>query len=368
MHTHLHDHIEYEDRYDRITVEFGRRHLASYEEFREKYLKMASDQPPDSFRNTLHLNWFYMIMVGNELVERHANRDTEIQKMMARDEAKDAQVSAARLTQEPFCEHCGKTGLRITSKDLLHRGENYKPDDLEEVLFMLNCPHCSKNSAYWEDGSMWEHQVTRCPKCKTIMTEKSAKRGKVITHTYICPSCKHSYKTKLDLNVKEEKPDPEYERDRYIFCLQDSKVLEEHRDAKWRLEGLIRMGKEFKEKEENKHIYDAVASLKKLKITELSELLTPALEKAGFIEFSLDKPEMGRDVTIGFNCLDGKSDRGDYDSEKKLKKAVEKALTNTNWRLVSEGIHYRLGYLSGRLRAYEQEEDLKNLVMKDKRL
>ena len=35
---------------------------------------------------------------------------------------------------------------------------------------------------------------------------------------------------------------------------------------------------------------------------------------------------------------------------------------------MSDGIHYRLGYLSGRLRAYEQEEDLKNLVMKDKKL
>ncbi len=35
---------------------------------------------------------------------------------------------------------------------------------------------------------------------------------------------------------------------------------------------------------------------------------------------------------------------------------------------MSDGIHYRLGYLSGRLRAYEREEDLKNLVMKSKKL
>lgn len=35
---------------------------------------------------------------------------------------------------------------------------------------------------------------------------------------------------------------------------------------------------------------------------------------------------------------------------------------------MSGGIHYRLGYLSGRLRAYELEEDLKNLVMRSKKL
>lgn len=29
---------------------------------------------------------------------------------------------------------------------------------------------------------------------------------------------------------------------------------------------------------------------------------------------------------------------------------------------MSDGIHYRLGYLSGRIRAYEREEDLKNLI------
>jgi hypothetical protein len=368
VYTHLKERQYYEDIIDRVTTESGRRNYASFENFRKKYQEIASDQPPGSFRNTLHLNWFYMIMVGNELVERYDKRESEIQEMMARDQAKDEQVASARLTHEPVCEHCGKTGLRIISKDLMHRGEDYKYDDPEEVLFMLRCPHCNKNSAYWEDGSMWEHRVTRCPKCKTIMTEKNTRHDNVITTIYTCPSCSHSHKTELNLKSKVEKLDPEYEKDRYIFCLHDKKMLDEHRDAKWRLDGLIKMGKEFKEKEENKHIYDAMKELKKPRIAELSAILAPTLEKAGYIEFSLDKPEMGRDVTIGFNCLDSKSGRDDYDSEKTLKKTVEKALDDTNWRLMSDGIHYRLGYLNGRLRAYEQEEDLKKLVMKSKKL
>lgn len=363
--THLRERKYYEDIVDRITVEHGRRAMANFEKFQKKFLKLASDQPPDSHRNVLHLNWFYMLLVGNDLLDRHDKRDADIEKMMASDQAKDERIAAARLTVEPFCEHCGKTGLRITLKDLMHRGEDYKYDDPEEVLFMLHCPHCDKNSAYWEDGSRWEHRVARCPKCKTIMAEKTARRGKVLTTTNTCPSCSHSYKSKLDFNEKETQPDPDYERDRYIFCLQDKKMLDEHRDTKWRMDGLIRMGKELKEKEENKHVYEAMAEVKKPKIAELSTILAPALEKAGYIEFSLDKPEMSKDVIIGFSCLDDKSDRSDYDSEKTLKKAVDKALADTNWRLMSDGIHYRLGYLSGRLRAYEQEEDLKKLVMRN---
>lgn len=61
-------------------------------------------------------------------------------------------------------------------------------------------------------------------------------------------------------------------------------------------------------KEENKHIYDAIAELKKLKITELTPLLQPKIEKAGYVELSLDKPEIGKIAYVNFSCLDSKSD------------------------------------------------------------
>ena len=61
-------------------------------------------------------------------------------------------------------------------------------------------------------------------------------------------------------------------------------------------------------------------------------------------------------------AYDNKSDRKEYDSKKGLQKLINKILVNTNWRLMSDGVDYRLGYLSGRLRAYEKEEDLKKLV------
>lgn len=42
-------------------------------------------------------------------------------------------------------------------------------------------------------------------------------------------------------------------------------------------------------------------------------------------------------------------------------------LEDTNWRLTSNGITYRLDYLSGRLRAYESEEELKKLAVRNEK-
>jgi hypothetical protein len=66
-------------------------------------------------------------------------------------------------------------------------------------------------------------------------------------------------------------------------------------------------------------------------------------------------------VTIPFSVLDSNSTRNPNISEATLKKLLKDTLEDTNWRLMSNGIHYRLGYLSGTLKAYEQEEDLLEL-------
>ena len=274
-----------------------------------------------------------MQTVGLDLLRRYEEREQYITEWMVKDEAKDAQIAAARLTEEPSCQHCGKQGLRIIDKSLMHRSENAAYDDLEEVLFMLRCPHCDKNSAFWEDGTVWNVKPTLCPKCRTEMTHKTTKTRVAFTFTYTCPTCKHSYKDKMDLRDKKEKPDLDYEKDRAHFCLEDKDFRDHLYAIKRGFEDMARLGKEIKEKQDNKHIYDAMKEMKKPKIAELSTILAPALEKAGYIEFSLDKPEMGKDVFIGFNCLDSKSDRSDYDSEKTLTRKPSRKL----WRIPTGG-------------------------------
>lgn len=369
MYTHLKDQQYYEDLYDKFTVESARRGMAHYDDFFKKFeKKLKPDDKIDRPGNALLLNVFYMETVGNELLRRFEGRASSISEWMKKDEAKDAQIAAARLAEEPHCRHCGKQGLRITDKSLMHRGERYEIDDPEEVLFMLSCGSCQKNSAFWEDGTAWKVKPTVCPKCSGEVRHKTSKSKKAITITYTCVSCKHSFKDVLDTTREEEKPDPDLDKDRVHFCLLDKEFRDRLFKMKHDFEEMARLGKEFKEKQDNKHIYDAVREVKKPKIAELIPLLSEPLQKAAYIEFSLDKPEVGREVRFGFSCLDSKSDRGDYDSRNTLRKLVQKVLEDTNWRLISDGIHYRLGYLSGRIRAYEGEEELKELVMKSKKL
>lgn len=371
--TYLEARSSYKERYDRITVELCRDQEAIirkvYQDGKKKgFDKIANDKKvkDPEWEAVRVLNFFHYFMVDMLAGERWEKRKDTIQKWMDEDEAKDLRLNEARLTAEPKCEHCGKTGLRIVSKDLMHKGKNY---DNEEVLFMLECLSCSKRTAVWQDGKLWEHLKKLCPRCATVFDETSKRTKKMITTTYTCPKCGYNEKDTLDLSFerKKEKPDPYWEKDKKRFVLTDEQG-QKHLESKRNLEDLRRLMDDIKERDDNKELYEAVSSINKVNIGQLTDTLTPAIEKAGYKELSFEKPEIGKDVFVGFSCLDGKSDRAEYDSRKVLKKTVEGALSETNWRLMSDGISYRLGYLSGRLRAYEREEDLVGLVERDKKI
>lgn len=369
MYIYLKERQYYKNLYDRNTVDDARRSQPHYDKFLSELMsKLPEGETLDLPRNAVIANAFYMQTVGLELLDRYENRDQRIAEWIARDGAKDERISNARLVEEPYCQHCDRQGLRIVDKSLMHRKANSKYDDPEEILFTLHCPHCDRNSAFWEDGTLWKVKPTICPKCNTEMTHKTIASKQFITFTYVCPSCQHSYKEKMDLREKKEEADPDYDKDRAHYCLCDKEFRDHLFGIRRGFTEIAELGKKWKEKRDNKYIYDAMKELKKPKIAELAPLLQPVLKKSGYIEFSLDKPEIGKDVFVGFNCLDTKSDRSDYDSQRTLKKIINDTLEITNWRLMSDGIHYRLGYLSGRLRAYECEEDLKQLVQKSKKI
>ncbi len=106
--------------------------------------------------------------------------------------------------------------------------------------------------------------------------------------------------------------------------------------------------------------------LKKLTFANLEKLLESALEKRAFKGLNFGKPELGKYVIVEFSVNDAKDGRQEYDSQKALKKLVKDTLAETNWRLMSDSIQYRLGILIGRLKAYEREEELLELVKSGK--
>lgn len=362
MYKRLRDKQWYEDIYDKTTVDIGRRGEKSYDAFRTELVqKMLEHDPPEDPKrpgNIGLINMGYMSLVGNRLLDRYDNREVAIKEWMERDKEKDQKIADARLSHEPPCQHCGRLGLKIFSKELLER------EGSEEVIFILKCSKCDRNSSYWEDGSEWEGAHTYCPKCNTEMEHKTIKRGEVLTTTYTCPKCEHSFKDKLDLRHKQEPEDPDYDKDRYRYCFHDKKYLENLREIKAGILRFAELGKIIKEKNEHKEVDEAVAKIRKPRVADLISLLTPVLEKNGYIELRFEKPEVERNLTVEFSCLDSKNDRNDYSSRSELKRLIEKTLKETNWRLMTDGVSFRLGYLSGRLKAYENQEELRGLVEK----
>jgi len=161
-------------------------------------------------------------------------------------------------------------------------------------------------------------------------------------------------------------PDEEF----YKYILKLRKWMKGYIEAvkKWcqekpfEVEQFINLTKRIEERIKNKKLFEKLAKIKKLTVAELQKLLALTLEKEGYIKLEFSKPEMDKDVIISFTVQDNKTDRGEYDSRIQLQRILKKTLENTNWRLMSEGVYYRLGILSGRLRGYETEEDLLKLI------
>lgn len=141
------------------------------------------------------------------------------------------------------------------------------------------------------------------------------------------------------------------------------KVVKKWVDEKpWEAEELKRLIDKWEDEKRNKKLYEELAKIKKINIAELQKLLAVALKKEEYINLEFSKPEIGKDIIISFTVQDNKTDRGEYDSRIQLQRIIKKTLENTNWRLMNEGVYYRLGILSGRLRGYELEEDLLDLI------
>lgn len=365
MFTHLKDRQHYEDRYDSGTVEQCR----SGERIVNQTFAEMDKKLPNSEKKGRQAGWYlmysqlYFNFVETVAAARRHSREKRIAEWMEADEQKDRRLADAKMAKIPFCRSCGKDMEQI-SKDYMPRDRGSSKDREDDILFMFECKPCNKRLAVWQDGAEWEHEEPHCEKCSAVMKSKSAKKFGVITTTNTCTKCDHIDKFELDLNAKEEPAepaDPYYELDRKRFCFDE----EMESKYKQKLQHLIRMAKlelENNEHVEHVDVYEAVKDIKQLKIAQLSDLLREALEKAGYREFKLGEPELGQQVAIGFNCLDDKPDRKEYDSKKGLQKLLNKTLEETNWRLISNGVDYRLGYLSGRLRAHEKEEDLKKLI------
>jgi len=358
----------YEDLYDRSTVEQCRINEAV---LNKAFKEMEQTLPPSEFQEK-QSGWYilysrlYFYSVETLAALRWLGREALVDKAMEYDGQKDKRLHESKASKIPLCPNCTKE-LKEIHKYYMYREDASIKSDEQDILFMFECNMCKQRSACWQDGTQWEGPKISCSKCNSSMTVIHEEEGKIVKSSYTCANCGHSYEEKLDITKMAEtsgtESDPKYEIDlkRYRF---DDEVMKRYHAKGKHLERLNHLFADATERIENADAYDAVKSLKQLKIAQLLDLLQPLSEQNGYRQFKLGEPEISQFVAISLSCLDERPERSEHNSIKDLKKLIETVLEDTNWRLITNGISYRLGYLSGRIRAYEGEEQLKKLVAK----
>lgn len=355
----LKDRQYYENLYDRETIRIGWHEGGAIRDAREKFfanIEGADDEEKDKLIFWWERIYWWLVELPY-LLPRWEGREAGIDALMLQDKRLDEHLEGARPRIEPVCTNCGKQGLRLALKQLLHKNGSDRA-----VLFMFDCGACKTRNAYWEDGSEWVPLILPCPACTEPLKMDVQSTGKLMTTTMNCAACGYTQVEEVDVTMpRAEVVDPNFERDKALFCLSDerARIMQEYR-LKWQ-DAMYMMDEDMK-RATNKDLYDMVAKIERFKIPQVMERLRADIEKAGYIELAFDKPELGGHVTISFGCMDNDSSREDTKSRKLLKRVVDAALNNSNWRLMSDGISYRLGYLSGRVRAYESEEELVGLL------
>lgn len=347
----------YIDLYDRNTVERCRNliriHLAPIENPPLiNGIKPTKELLEGTSKMILELRLLY------EKGNQYLRKQETIRKWMAADEARDKFFESTIPPENIECLKCHSV-MNLIDKDLW-TGDIDKAD---RVLFMFDCPNkCLPRRAFFNTGEEWRPKHDFCPECgQELETKDAVTEAKFITN-YKCVSCGFTKTEELERTAnKGNIPDPNYEADRERFCLsKEAGEKWRHELPKW--EALGNLVDKMKEREKNEELYDKVAKIKKLNIAQLQALVGPIIEKSGYLKLEFEKPVIDRHVVISFTAQDAKTDREEYSSKVELRQLLEKALAETNWRLMSVGISYRLGILSGNLRAYETETELIGLV------
>ncbi|MEX2305000.1 MAG: hypothetical protein WD595_02295 [Waddliaceae bacterium] len=348
----------YIDRYDELTVEKCRRLETIHQEGLKKDPPKAKGKKISEEGAVQVHAYAHNLMMFFEKGEAYVNKEKTIQKWMERDKALDELLESTQPPKDIRCLTC-RSLTKVTNKHIHSEGL----DGEDRVLFMFECPNgCLPHRAFFNDGEEWKSKPVLCTKCKLDMDHDVQREGNTITTIDTCPNCKHVAKDSFTLSSREEKKvDKNYVKDRDRFCLSE-KEGQEYIETRRQMESIKEFMDERKGKQKHQKDCEAIDKLKKLTIVDLENLLTPLCEKAGYIKLTFDAPDMGKDLIVSFRVNDSKSDRQDKASTHDLQKIIKKALVDSNWRLMSDGCSYRLGIVTGRLRAYEKEEDLLDLV------
>lgn len=353
---YLYDKQFYIDRYDLSTIKECRDMV---EVCKQAYIKGKSDPiakgPNGKGELAKATNWMTNQLLFQIIASRYRKKEETIEKWMLEAKLKQDKYD---LTEEPkdiHCPDCNKV-MTVGIKNL------ETSDDPLRMMFLFECPSCKKRHWIYEDGQERESHPTLCSKCNSEVEVSVVKEGKdkIIWET-TCSACgfteSHTDDFKKDRLEREKRETEEkrlLESYREIYCSEKAGI-----EALDYVDALPVAEEVYKEqlKKYDSQVYSNVASLKKLTIIEFERMLKSLFEKERYNNLVFGQPEIGKHVIVPFTIQDidpSHRTRADlYD----LKKLLKDELEATNWRLMTDSLSNRLGYVTGKLKGYEREED-----------
>ncbi|CAN5128890.1 hypothetical protein BH11PAT4_BH11PAT4_1100 [soil metagenome] len=303
-----------------------------------------------------------MTLLGTK-AERYRNRKDTIEEWFERDRAKQDRYDNTPEPAGVRCLECDGN-MKSTMKHL----EDYTNQPLR-LLFFFECAKCKKRRGIYENGEEKASKPDPCAKCGGTLNRKSEDKDDVLTITTTCSNCDFTetdvddfkaWRKEREQREREDEELLEKYRGEYCFSEKEGKEHVELVEA-------MKFGNEVFEYE--KRLYDdpdreAVSQIRRLTAAELEKTLIKPLEDARFEKLMLDRPEITQHVIIPFTVQDADPSRKSDESTRALQSVIKKLLDDTNWRLMDHP-SYKMGYVWGRLKGYDQEEDLLKLTRKN---
>ncbi len=295
--------------------------------------------------------------------ERYRNKAETIQRWKDKDSKLDDRLNTAIFPSYIPCEHCG---MEIEEEDR-HIDDILNPNS--RVQFFAHCKNCEKVMIVYDNGDIYKPKPSLCPKCNSKLKTSSKYKDNISTIKETCTQCTYKDEIVIDYDKEDRQREAEKKKDqsllekyRTTYCLSDeegSKYIQEMENLK----RITEMIKDSEEKKKDPH-YQKAAKVKKLTSVQLLKLLEKNFKNKKYESLSFGDPDIGRFVIIPFTVQDSKKSRKKEKSIQELRTLINKLLENTNWRLMSTGIDYRMGYLTGRLKGYENDEELAKYLRK----
>lgn len=354
---HLRKAQYYEDLYDLFTIKDCLRTVETSSKVIQEKQKIGER------KLEISVDGFQNLLLYFKKGERYRNRTSTIQEWQTKDEKLDNRLNTAIFPSYIPCQHCG----RELEEEDRHIEDILNPHS--RVQFFAHCKNCKRVTILYDNGDIYSPTPSLCPKCHCELKTSSTYRDNISTIKETCPKCKYKNKIVIDHEKEDQRREVEERRNsellekyRSVYCIsaeEGQKYIQEMENLK----RLTEMIKDSEEKKKDPH-YQKAVKVKKLTSVELFKLLKKNFEDEKYQSLSFGDPDIGRFVIIPFTVQDAKKSRKQEKSIQELRTLINKYLENTNWRLMSTGIEYRMGYLTGRLKGYEKDEELAKYLKK----